>query len=104
MDGFFADYGCTYCQFRGISVDGFCADYDCTPLLVSNTSAVLAADDGIAKMCTELAAIASSEGSLWMVSSPIMVVRSCGCLTPVLYWQLMLALPRCLMSWHPLPV
>ena len=78
--------------------------YNCMLLLVSNTSAVLAADVGIAKMFTELAATASSRGSLWMDSSPIMVVRFCGCPTPVLYWQAMLALPRCLMSWQPLPV
>ena len=59
-------------------MDGFFADYDCTLLFVSSTSDVLAADVGIAKMFAELAAIASSVGSLWMDSSAIMVVRSCG--------------------------
>ena len=76
-------------------MDGFFADYDCTLLLVSSPSDVLAADAGIAKMFAELAATASSVGSLWMDSSAIMVVRSCGCPTPVLDWQLMLAFPRC---------
>ena len=59
-------------------MDGFFADYGCTFLRVSNTSAVLAADAGITKMCNELAATTSLVGSLWMESSPTMFYALAG--------------------------
>ena len=79
-------------------MDGVVTDNGSTLLLVSDTSAVLAADAGISMMFTGLAAAASLVASPWVDSSRNMVIRFFWCPTPAWRWQPMLALPRCLMS------
>ena len=85
-------------------MDGVFADNGSMLLLVSDTSAVVAVDAGIAMMFTKLAAAASLVASPWVDSSLNTVIRFFWCPTLALCWQPMLASPRCLMSWQPLPV
>ena len=68
-------------------MDGVVADNGSTLSLVSDTSAVVAADVGIAMMFTELAAAASLVASPCADSSLNTVIRFSWSPTPALCWQ-----------------